>query len=49
MHHKLIHFIAFTVLILGLTACGGGTTATPPPPAPNVNWDQIQWDRDNWS
>jgi hypothetical protein len=52
---KTIHLIGLVMLLMALFACssgGGGDHAPsnkPLHPQGSGNWDEMVWDRDNWS
>lgn len=52
---KNVLFITLSVMLLSACGGGGGGGGTPPeepapaPPKVNTNWDEISWDKDNWS
>ena len=43
--------LALVLLVLTLSACGGGDSSPAPqsPPLGNSNWDSLVWDQDNWN
>lgn len=42
--------LLISIVVLG--ACGGGNKdneSTQPPKPASSNWDELKWDKDNWS